>query len=202
MRSCSSLTTASSGMAASHMVATLACWLLTGGNHQISLSFSLTNIKSILILIGLHPSNRYVIRIPDNLPLDAAAPLLCAGITVFMPLKQHNMLQTPGKRLGVVGLGGLGHVAVKFGKAFGLHVTVISTSPSKEKEARQRLGADDFLVSTNPEQMKVANASNLNSLFVFCTVLTCISHILNWLKYEEVHIFMYGKGKYISLQIY
>lgn len=65
------------------------------------------------------------------------------------------MLETPGKKLGVVGLGGLGHVAVKFGKAFGLHVTVISTSPSKEKEARERLGVDDFPVSTNSQWMKV-----------------------------------------------
>lgn len=60
-----------------------------------------------------------------------------------------------GKRLGVVGLGGLGHIAVKFGKAFGLHVTVISTSPSKEKEAKERLGADNFIVSTDPEAMRV-----------------------------------------------
>ena len=87
--------------------------------------------------------------------MDAAAPLLCAGITVFSPLKDHNLVGSPGKRIGVVGLGGLGHIAVKFGKAFGHHVTVISTSPSKETEAKQRLGADDFIVSTNPEQMQV-----------------------------------------------
>ncbi|RWW62471.1 hypothetical protein BHE74_00030440, partial [Ensete ventricosum] len=97
--------------------------------------------------------NRYVVHIPESLPLDKAAPLLCAGITVFSPMKQHNMLQ-PGKKLGVVGLGGLGHIAVKFGKAFGLHVTVISTSPSKETEAKTRLGADDFLVSTDPKRMQ------------------------------------------------
>ena len=97
---------------------------------------------------------RYVVHIPDNLPLDAAAPLLCAGITVYSPMKQHDMLQ-PGKKLGVVGLGGLGHVAVKFGKAFGMHVTVISTSPSKEEEAKHNLGADDFLISTNSKQMQV-----------------------------------------------
>ncbi|KAL5995702.1 putative cinnamyl alcohol dehydrogenase 6 [Asimina triloba] len=90
-------------------------------------------------------NKRYVVRVPESLPLDAAAPLLCAGITVFSPMKRHKMLEEPGKKLGVVGLGGLGHVAVKFGKAFGLHVTVISTSPAKEMEARKRLGADDFL---------------------------------------------------------
>ncbi|KAJ6818971.1 putative cinnamyl alcohol dehydrogenase 6 [Iris pallida] len=99
-------------------------------------------------------NNRYVVHIPDSLPLDSAAPLLCAGISVFGPMKQHNMMEVPGKKLGVVGLGGLGHIAVKFGKAFGLHVTVISTSPSKEREAREVLGADNFLLSTNSEHMK------------------------------------------------
>ncbi|CAI0382481.1 unnamed protein product [Linum tenue] len=87
--------------------------------------------------------------------MDAAAPLLCAGVTVFTPLKNHNLIESPKKNIGVVGLGGLGHVAVKFGKAFGHHVTVISTSPSKEKEARDRLGADDFIVSSNPKQMEM-----------------------------------------------
>lgn len=94
-------------------------------------------------------------HIPGNLPLDATAPLLCAGVTVFSPMKDHNLHQASGKKIGVVGLGGLGHVAVKFGKAFGHHVTVISTSPSKEKEAKERLGADEFLVSTDAQQLKV-----------------------------------------------
>ncbi|KAF6170875.1 hypothetical protein GIB67_015827 [Kingdonia uniflora] len=98
---------------------------------------------------------RYVVHMPDNLPMDAAAPLLCAGITVFAPMKDNKMLESPGKKLGVVGLGGLGHVAEKFGKAFGLHVTVISTSPSKEAEAKKCLGADVFIVSTDRKQMKV-----------------------------------------------
>ncbi|KAK9164565.1 hypothetical protein Syun_005467 [Stephania yunnanensis] len=102
---------------------------------------------------------RFVVRIPENLPLDSAAPLLCAGITVFSPMKDNNMLQSPGKKMGVVGLGGLGHMAVKFAKAFGLHVTVISTSPSKEKEAKERLGADSFVVSTDIKQMKMARKS-------------------------------------------
>ncbi|KAL2250001.1 UNVERIFIED_CONTAM: putative cinnamyl alcohol dehydrogenase 6 [Sesamum indicum] len=99
--------------------------------------------------------HRYVVRVPESLPMDAAAPLLCAGITVFSPLKDNNLLDSsPGKRIGVVGLGGLGHIAVKFGKAFGHHVTVISTSPSKEKEAKNRLGADDFILSTDADQMQ------------------------------------------------
>lgn len=98
----------------------------------------------------------YVVRVPDGLPLDKAAPLLCAGVTVYSPM-MHYGLNEPGKHLGVVGLGGLGHVAVKFGKAFGMKVTVISTSPGKRQEALEHLGADEFLVSRDPEQMKVTS---------------------------------------------
>lgn len=97
---------------------------------------------------------RYVLRFPENMPLDAGAPLLCAGITVYSPMKFYGMTQ-PGKHLGVAGLGGLGHVAVKIAKAFGLKVTVISTSPKKEAEAINKLGADSFLVSTDSQKMKV-----------------------------------------------
>lgn len=100
-------------------------------------------------------NQRFAVKFPDNLPMDKGAPLLCAGITVYSPMKQHG-LDAPGKHLGVVGLGGLGHVAVKFGKAFGMKVTVISTSTSKEKEAIERLGADAFLVSRDPKAMQAA----------------------------------------------
>ncbi|KAL5705473.1 cinnamyl-alcohol dehydrogenase [Ranunculus cassubicifolius] len=95
------------------------------------------------------------IKIPDNLPLDGAAPLLCAGITVYSPMKYYG-LSEPGMHLGIVGLGGLGHVAVKFAKAFGMKVTVISTSIGKKKEAIEHLGADEFLISKDPEQMQSA----------------------------------------------
>ncbi|XP_026415609.1 probable mannitol dehydrogenase isoform X1 [Papaver somniferum] len=98
---------------------------------------------------------RYVVRIPENLSLDAAAPLLCAGITVYSPMKYFR-LSEPGMHIGVVGLGGLGHVAVMFGKAWGMKVTVISTSPAKEKEAIEHLGADSFLVSRNQDQIQAA----------------------------------------------
>ncbi|XP_059657708.1 probable mannitol dehydrogenase [Cornus florida] len=97
----------------------------------------------------------FVVRIPDNMPLDAGAPLLCAGITVYSPLKYYG-LDKAGMHLGVVGLGGLGHVAVKFAKAFGAKVTVISTSPGKRNEAIERLGADSFLVSREEDQMQAA----------------------------------------------
>ncbi|GAV78161.1 ADH_zinc_N domain-containing protein/ADH_N domain-containing protein [Cephalotus follicularis] len=106
---------------------------------------------SDMIIVDQH----FVVRIPDNMPLDAGAPLLCAGITVYSPMKYYGMTE-PGKHLGVAGLGGLGHVAVKIGKAFGLKVTVISASPKKESEAIDRLGADAFLVTTDPAKLKAA----------------------------------------------
>ncbi|GFP96221.1 8-hydroxygeraniol dehydrogenase, partial [Phtheirospermum japonicum] len=84
-----------------------------------------------------------------------AAPLLCAGITTYSPLRYFG-LDKPGLHVGVVGLGGLGHVAVKFAKAFGTKVTVVSTSLSKKKEAIEKLGADEFLVSSDQEQMQAA----------------------------------------------
>nr|AAQ20892.1 10-hydroxygeraniol oxidoreductase [Camptotheca acuminata] len=97
----------------------------------------------------------FVVRWPDNLPLDSGAPLLCAGITTYSPLRYYG-LDKPGMNLGVVGLGGLGHVAVKFAKALGVKVTVISTSLNKKEEAIERLGADSFLVSRDPDQMQAA----------------------------------------------
>lgn len=99
-------------------------------------------------------NEHFAVRIPTKLPLDKVAPLMCAGITVYTPLKEHG-LGEPGNHVGVVGIGGLGHLAVKFAKAFGAKVTAISTSPDKEKEAMEKLGADAFIVSRDPEQMKV-----------------------------------------------
>ncbi|KAB8110404.1 hypothetical protein EE612_047630, partial [Oryza sativa] len=100
-------------------------------------------------------NEHYVLRVPAGLPLDGAAPLLCAGVTVYSPMVIHG-LNAPGKHVGVVGLGGLGHVAVKFAKAFGMRVTVISTSPGKRREALEHLGADEFLVSRDAGQMAAA----------------------------------------------
>ncbi|CAG7866590.1 unnamed protein product [Brassica rapa] len=99
---------------------------------------------------------RFVLSFPDGLPSDSGAPLLCAGITVYSPMKYYGMTEEKGKHLGVSGLGGLGHIAVKIGKAFGLKVTVISRSPDKESEAIDRLGADSFLVTTDAQKMKDA----------------------------------------------
>ncbi|CAA2935069.1 geraniol dehydrogenase [Olea europaea subsp. europaea] len=104
----------------------------------------------------------FIVRWPENFPLDAGAPLLCAGITTYSPLRYFG-LDKPGMNIGVVGLGGLGHVAVKFAKAFGTKVTVISTSINKKKEAIEKLGADSFLVSRDPEDMK-ATAGTLDGI--------------------------------------
>lgn len=108
----------------------------------------------------------FVIGIPDEFPLDAAAPLLCAGITVYSPLRYFG-LDKPGLHIGVVGLGGLGHLAVKFAKAFGANVTVISTSPNKQKEALENLGVDSFLISHDQDQLQVCT-SHLS----YCELLT------------------------------
>ncbi|PRW50837.1 putative mannitol dehydrogenase [Chlorella sorokiniana] len=98
----------------------------------------------------------FALHLPANLPMDAAAPLLCAGITTYSPLR-HFGLDKPGKKVGVVGLGGLGHMAVKLAKAFGCEVTVISTSPNKKEEACACLGADHFVVRAR--EMKAAVGS-------------------------------------------
>nr|GLL33012.1 probable cinnamyl alcohol dehydrogenase 6 [Ipomoea trifida] len=103
--------------------------------------------------------HRYCVHIPNNLPMDRAAPLLGAGITVYCAMKNSNIFESPGKQIGVIGLGGLGHMAIKFAKAFGHHVTVISTSPSKEKLAKEKLGSDHFILSTNPTQMQWSRRS-------------------------------------------
>jgi D-arabinose 1-dehydrogenase-like Zn-dependent alcohol dehydrogenase len=100
-------------------------------------------------------NERYIIHFPENVPLDGSAPLLCAGITVYSPLKYFGLAE-PGKHIGVVGLGGLGHLAVKFAKAFGAKVTVISTSIAKKDEALEHLGADSFLLSRDQEQVQAA----------------------------------------------
>ncbi|CAM0951278.1 unnamed protein product [Alopecurus aequalis] len=122
----------------------------------------------------------YVLHVPDSLPLPGAAPLLCAGVTVYGPMMQYG-LNSPGKHLGVVGLGGLGHMAVKFGKAFGMTVTVISSSPRKREEAVERLGADAFLVSQDPEQMKAA-ASTMDGIIDTVSAFHPIVPLLDLLK--------------------
>jgi len=107
----------------------------------------------------------YVLRLPGNLDPAAAAPLLCAGITTYSPLRHWKV--GPGKKVGIVGIGGLGHMGVKLAKAMGAHVVVITTSASKTDDAK-RLGADEVILSSDPVQMK-KNAGTLHF------ILDCVS---------------------------
>ncbi len=93
----------------------------------------------------------FVLRVPENLDLAGVAPLLCAGITTYSPIRRWGDIK--GKKVGVVGLGGLGHMGVKFAHAFGAHVVVFTTSPNKKEDA-VRLGAHEVIISTNPEEMQ------------------------------------------------
>jgi uncharacterized zinc-type alcohol dehydrogenase-like protein len=107
---------------------------------------------------------RFVMKVPKNLDPARVAPLLCAGITTYSPLKHWKIGK--GHRLGVMGLGGLGHMAVKLGKAFGAHVTVLSTSPGKKADAK-KLGAKDFILTTDKEALS-RHAGSLD--FILSTV--------------------------------
>ncbi len=94
---------------------------------------------------------RFVMRIPDELSSEHAAPLLCGGITVYSPLRDHGV--NPSSRVGIVGIGGLGHIAIQFARVFGAEVTAFSTSTGKEEEARA-LGAHHFVHSRESKSMK------------------------------------------------
>ena len=107
----------------------------------------------------------YMLRIPKGIPLERAAPLLCAGINTYSPLRHFGL--KPGNKLAVVGLGGcLGHMGVKFGHALGAHVTVLSHSPGKRQDAL-KLGVDDF-IATKDEDIFMENAGRFD--FILGTV--------------------------------
>jgi uncharacterized zinc-type alcohol dehydrogenase-like protein len=103
---------------------------------------------------------RFVVKVSPKLDLKAVAPLLCAGITTWSPLRHWKV--GPGWKVGVIGLGGLGHMGIKFAKALGAHVVMITTSPAKGQDA-SRLGADEVLVSTDAEAMN-AHAGSFDFL--------------------------------------
>ena len=115
----------------------------------------------------------YVLSIPDNLPLDAAAPLLCAGITLYSPLRHWNA--GPGKKVAIVGMGGLGHMGVKLGAAMGADITVLSHSLSKREDGL-KLGAKDYYATSDAETFKkLAGTFDL----IICTVGVAI----DWNQY-------------------
>ena len=106
----------------------------------------------------------FVLHIPSNLHLAAVAPLLCAGITTYSPLKHWKV--GAGSKVGIIGLGGLGHMAVKLAHAMGAHVVLFTTSPDKAADAK-RLGADEVVISKNPNEMN-AHAKSFD--FILNTV--------------------------------
>ncbi|EPG67882.1 NAD(P)-dependent alcohol dehydrogenase [Leptospira wolffii] len=115
----------------------------------------------------------YVLRIPDNLPLDATAPLLCAGITLYSPLVHWKA--GPGKKVAIIGLGGLGHMGVKIAHALGAEVTVLSQSNKKEADAK-RLGADHFYATSDPKTfVKLRNRFDL--------IVNTVSMPMDWNQY-------------------
>ena len=115
----------------------------------------------------------YVLRMPENLPLDASAPLLCAGITLYSPLKHWGA--GPGKKVAIVGLGGLGHMGVKLSHALGAETTVLSHSLKKKDDAK-RLGADHFYATADPETF--ANLARH-----FDLILNTVSADMDWNQY-------------------
>lgn len=137
----------------------------------------------------------FVLKVSDKLSLAAVAPLLCAGITTYSPLRHWKVGK--GHKLGVLGLGGLGHMAVKFGVAFGAEVTVLSTSPSKEADAK-KLGAHKFVVTTDKKQVKDAKryfdfiidtVSAPHDLNMYLTMLrTGGSHIIVGLPPDQMSV--------------
>ncbi|MCC2610325.1 NAD(P)-dependent alcohol dehydrogenase [Neorhizobium petrolearium] len=115
----------------------------------------------------------YVLSIPDNLPLDAAAPLLCAGITLYSPLRHWNA--GPGKKVAILGMGGLGHMGVKLAHAMGADVTVLSQSLSK-KEDGLRLGADHYYATSDAETFKALAGT-------FDLIICTVSAEIDWNAY-------------------
>ena len=120
---------------------------------------------------GIVVTEDFVLRIPPNLSAAAAAPLLCAGITTYSPLKHWKV--GPGQKVGIVGLGGLGHMGVKFARAFGAHVVLFTTSPGKAADAK-RLGAHEVVISKDEAQM----AAHANS-FDFILDTVAATHDIN-----------------------
>ncbi|OWM64820.1 hypothetical protein CDL15_Pgr028537 [Punica granatum] len=125
---------------------------------------------------------KFVVKIPEGMDAEQAAPLLCAGVTIYSPLN-HFGLKNSGLRGGILGLGGVGHMGVKIAKAMGHHVTVISSSNKKREEALEHLGADGYLMSSDEEQMKAA-ADSLDYIIDTVPVFHPLEPYLSLLKLD------------------
>jgi uncharacterized zinc-type alcohol dehydrogenase-like protein len=131
---------------------------------------------------------RFVLRIPDGMDLASAAPLLCAGITTYSPLREWKV--EAGMRVGVVGLGGLGHMAVKLASAKGAHVVLFTTSPDKAEDAR-RLGAGEVIVSRDPDAMSAA-ANSLDIILDTVSAAHDLDPLLAALKRDGTIVLLGG----------
>ncbi|XP_022149299.1 cinnamyl alcohol dehydrogenase 1-like [Momordica charantia] len=131
---------------------------------------------------------KFVVRIPEGMSPEQAAPLLCAGVTVYSPLSHFGLKQS-GLRGGILGLGGVGHMGVKVAKALGHHVTVISSSEKKREEALEHLGADEYLVSSDAEEMQRA-ADSLDYIIDTVPVFHPLEPYLSLLKLDGKLILM------------
>ncbi|XP_021829740.1 cinnamyl alcohol dehydrogenase 1-like [Prunus avium] len=140
---------------------------------------------------------RFVVRIPEKLAPDQAAPLLCAGVTAYSPLKQF-MGSNKVLKAGILGLGGVGHLGVLIAKAMGHHVTVISSSDKKREEALKILGADAFLVSSNAAEMEGA-ANSLDYILDTVPALHPLRSYLSLLKVDGKLIIVAAVPKPLQL---
>lgn len=139
----------------------------------------------------------YAVTIPANLPLEGVAPLLCAGITLYSPIKHWNV--GPGKKVAVMGLGGLGHMGVKFAVAMGAEVTVLSHSPSKEKDALA-MGAHHF-VSTKDEKIFADHAKEFDVILNTISAEIDINLYLNLLKLDGTLVVIGLPGKPYAVHV-
>ena len=141
---------------------------------------------------------QYTFKISPKLPLPNVAPLLCAGITTYSPLKYFKV--GPGQRVGIVGLGGLGHMAVKLAASMGAEVTVFSTSKTKEQDAR-RLGAHDFVVSLDPKNLD-ALASRFDFILDAVSAPHDVNAYLNLLRRDGVMTMVGVPAKPLQVQAF
>ncbi|CAB4669670.1 unannotated protein [freshwater metagenome] len=139
----------------------------------------------------------YAVHVPNNLDMAGVAPLLCAGITLYSPLKHWGA--KPGMKVGVMGLGGLGHMGVKFAAALGAHVTVLSHSPGKEADAKA-MGAHEFVVTKDPKNLK-ALASTFDLILNTVSAELDINTYLELLKLDGTLVVIGLPGKPYSVEV-
>jgi len=147
---------------------------------------------------GIVVDQHYVLRLPENLDMASSAPLLCAGITTYSPLKHWNIGK--GHTVGVIGLGGLGHMGVKFAKAMGAHTVMITTSPQKGEDAK-KLGADDVLLSTDESAMEKW-AGKFDFLLNTIPVVHDMNPYISLLKFDSTMCMVGALDEFKSLQTF